>query len=279
MDVEEVEVMEAPEIIEEEEPLEVEEEIEEEAEDEEHDEVTLGDEVINAPDPEEQKAPRWVKDLRKQHKEAQRKIKELESQLTQPKQAVDQPKPRAKKPTLEDYEWDADKFQEGLESWFKDEQKHEIEAIKAQEAQKEAERAWQTKNEDYNKKKASLKVSDFEDAEHAVMQSLSATQQGIILQGADNPALLAYAIGKNPKRLAELAKMTDHVQFAFQVAKLEKDLKVVNRKPTAAPEKSITGTGRAVLKADSTLDKLRARAEKTGNYSEVIAYKRSKNNN
>ena len=238
----------------------------------EEDEILLGEEVINAPDPEEQKAPRWVKDLRKQHKEAQRKIKELESQLTKAP-VIEKVQPLSKKPTLEDFDYDADKFQENLERWFFDKQKHDIEARKADDAQKEYQTAFQKKIDSYNEKKASLKVRDFEDAEQAVMQSLNDIQQNIILQGAENPALLAYAIGKNPKRLAELAKISDHVKFAFEVAKLEKDLKVNTRKPSAQPEKAISGTGRASSGTDSHLEKLRARAEKTGDYSEITQYK------
>jgi len=51
-------------------------------------------------------------------------------------------------------------------------------------------------------------------------------------------------------------------------------LKVTNRKPATAPEKVLTGTGSTSGSVDSTLDKLRAEAEKTGDYTKVTAYKR-----
>ena len=67
------------------------------------------------------------------------------------------------------------------------------------------------------------------------------------------------------------------MKFAFAVAKLETQLKVTNRKAAAAPERTIsTGGGRISGSVDSTLDRLREEALKTGDMSKVMAYKRSK---
>jgi len=102
------------------------------------------------------------------------------------------------------------------------------------------------------------------------------TQQGVVLQGADNPALVIYALGKNPKKAAELAKIEDPVKFAFAVAKLEKELKVTNRKAAPAPERMISSTGRVSGAVDSTLERLREEAAKTGNYTKVTQYRAQK---
>jgi hypothetical protein len=104
----------------------------------------------------------------------------------------------------------------------------------------------------------------------------SITQQGVLLQGADNPALVVYALGKNPAKAKELASITDPVKFAFAVAKLEKDLKVTNRRQAPAPERIVTGTGRSSGAVDSTLERLREDAARTGNMTKVIAYKAQK---
>jgi hypothetical protein len=95
----------------------------------------------------------------------------------------------------------------------------------------------------------------------------------MILQGADNPALLVYALGKNPKRAKELASIKDPVKFAFAVARLETQLKVTKRKASSKPEPTISGTGRPSGSVDNTLERLRTEAEKTGDYSKVYAYK------
>ena len=130
----------------------------------------------------------------------------------------------------------------------------------------------------YSKAKTELKVKDFDDAEATVQETLNSTQQGIILQGAENPALLVYALGKNPKKAKELASITDPVKYAFAVAKLETQLKVTNRKAAPPPEKTVRGTGPVSGTVDSQLERLRADAEKTGDYSKVMAYKRQKRN-
>jgi len=135
---------------------------------------------------------------------------------------------------------------------------------------------WQAKLDGYSKAKAELKVKDFEDAEAVAQELFNVTQQGVMLQGADNPALVVYALGKNPKKAKELSEIKDPVKFAFAVAKLEKELKVTNRKAAPPPERIVSGTGRTSGAVDSTLERLRAEAEKTGNMTKVIQYKAQK---
>ena len=51
------------------------------------------------------------------------------------------------------------------------------------------------------------------------------------------------------------------------------------KKPTTQPEKKVTGATGSVSNSggeDEQLDKLRAEAEKTGDLSKVVAYKRQK---
>jgi len=119
-------------------------------------------------------------------------------------------------------------------------------------------------------------VKDFEDAESFAMETFSVTQQGIVIQGAENPALVIYALGKNPQQAKELAAVNDPVKFAFAVAKLETQLKVSNRKAPPPPEKTVTGNGGAAGAMDATLERLRAEAERTGDYTKVTQYKRQK---
>jgi hypothetical protein len=103
------------------------------------------------------------------------------------------------------------------------------------------------------------------------------TQQGVMLQGADNPALVVYALGKNPKKAKELSEIKDPVKFAFAVAKLEKELKVTNRSQQPRhPRESCQELAESSGAVDSTLERLRAEAEKTGNMTKVIQYKAQK---
>jgi hypothetical protein len=223
------------------------------APDPEPDEVTIsiGDETPPTDDGE--RAPEWVRELRKQHRELQKKVREYE--------AKEQTAPAARptvgpKPKLEDHDYDTDRYETALEAWY-------------------AQKAWQAKLDGYGKAKADLKVRDYDEAEHTVMETLNVTQQGVVLQGAENPALVVYALGKNPKRAKELAAITDPVRFAFAVAKLEAQLKVTPRTKPPAPERSLpAGTAPVSGGSDTTLERLREEAARTGDMTKVVAYKR-----
>ena len=236
--------------------------------------VSIGEE--SPPQEEEQRAPEWVRELRKANREKERKIRELEAKLNA---TATETKPVAlgTKPTLESCDYDSEEYEKKLAGWY--EQKREYDAAEAEaQAQRDAEaKAWQDKLDSYAKARASLKVRDYEDAEAVALETFNVTQQGIVLQGSDNPALIIYALGKNTSKAKELASITDPVKFAFAVAKLETQLKVTNRKAAAAPERTIaTGGGRISGSVDSTLDRLREEALKTGDMSKVMAYKRGK---
>lgn len=272
--IEEIESEESEEDIELDEPSESEESTEGEEESEDDDEedyITLGDEEAPASE-EEKNAPEWVKKVRKTNREIQRENRELKQKLEQLTTTETKPVQLSKKPTLEDHDYDSDKYEESLTEWFEQKRKHdELQAKAEQEKQQQAE-AWNKTLETYAQKKSSLKVSDYDEAEYTVLETLSETQQGIILQGADDPALLVYALGKNPKRAKELADIKDPVKFSFAVSKLETTVKKNSRKKAPPAEKTVSGTGKSSVN-DSTLDRLRAEAEKTGNYSKVTAYK------
>lgn len=240
--------------------------------------VTIGEEPPASHEDEVAKAPEWVRELRKSSREKDRKIRELEDKLKTTTGAETKPAPLGKKPTLEECDYDAEKFEAELASWYDRKRKADEEAARVEAEQKEAQKAWQAKLDSYGKAKAELKVKDFDDAEALVQENFSQTQQGIMLQGAENPALLVYALGKNPKKAKELASTTDPVKFAFAVAKLETQLKVTNRKAAPPPEKTVRGTGPVSGTVDSQLERLRAEAEKTGDYSKVMAYRRQKRN-
>ena len=236
--------------------------------------VSIGEE---APPPEEQThAPEWVRELRKTNRELQRQNRELQGKLQSTAQTETKPVVLGKKPSLEEHDYDADKFEAALADWF-ERKRQADEANAKQEAEvMNQQKAWQAKLDGYGKAKAELRVKDFEDAEAVAQELFNITQQGVVLQGADNPALVIYALGKNPKKAKELSDIKDPVKFAFAVAKLEKELKVTNRKAAPPPERVVSGTGRVSGAVDSTLERLRAEAEKTGNMTKVIQYKAQK---
>ena len=239
--------------------------------------ISMDGEEITQEDEEQKHAPVWVKELRKASREKDKKIRELEAKLNAGAAAkpVQEVKLRAK-PKLEDFDYDPDIYEEKLGEWYEEKRRYDAQVEASKKAQEEAEKAWQDKLAGYNKAKTELKVRDYEDAEEFVQDKFSVTQQGILLQGLENPALVVYALGKNRKKAAELASITDPVRFAVAVGKLETQLKVTTRKSPPPPAKTVTGTARVSGAVDSTLDRLRAEAEKTGDYTKVLKYKQQK---
>jgi hypothetical protein len=226
-----------------------------------------------SPAPEEA-APEWVRDLRKQHREQKRRNRELEQELEQMRSQGQRAQPLGPKPTLEVYDYDTDKYEKALADWFDRKRRHDAEQEAVQRQQQAITQQWEQKQQEYFRRKEALKARDFDDAEDVVKDILNVTQQGIIVKGAENPEIVVYALGKNPKKAQELAQIDDPIDFAFAISKLEAKLKVATKKSAPPPEKTVKGQGRVSGSVDSTLERLRAEAEKTGDYSKVIRYKK-----
>ena len=225
------------------------------------------------PDEDDSKpAPQWVKDVRKRNRDLQRENRELQEKIRAvipAEQGI-----LGQKPTLETCDFDTNVYEANLEQWYT--RKREVEererAIKSQQEAEHA--AWQAKVNNYASSKQAFGVTDYDEAEALVNDTFSIAQQGILLQGSENPVQLIYALGKNPKKAKELAELKDPVQFSFAVAKLETRITVEKKKSTPPPpERRVSGSGSMSGTVDSNLERLRADAAKTGDFTKVIAYK------
>lgn len=237
--------------------------------------VSLGEE---SPTPEEdhKEAAPWIKELRKSHREVLRENKALKAKLEESSAVQKEAEPLGKEPELEDFDYDPDTFKSEWKAWNAKRQQIEIQEAEVRAEQAAAQQAWQNKVDAYQTAKSKLKVQDYDDAEHTLQQSMSNVQQNIILQGADNPALLVYALGKNPEKVKELAAIKDPVKYAFAIAKLETQLKVTKRSGAPAPDRPVSNkTGSSISgTVDSALDRIMAEAERTGDYSKVLEHRR-----
>jgi hypothetical protein len=234
--------------------------------------VTIGEETPPQQD-EDTKAPEWLRNVRKQNREQAKKIRVLEQQLAQaqPREQTPQLGP---KPTLESCDYDADLFERKLDAWKERKIVSDRQAAEARDAEAKRQEYFNSKFEAYSTRKAEVigKIKDFADVEETVLDALNDTQRGVVLAHAKDPALLLYAIGKDEKRLQELAKLSDPVEFIFAVARMETQMRTQSRKPASAPETRITGSAPSPG-SETQLNKLREAAEKTGDYTKVIAYK------
>jgi hypothetical protein len=235
--------------------------------------VSLGDEPA-AEEDDQARAPEWIRELRKSNREKDRRIRELEqkAQTAAPAQAL----VVGDEPTLESCDYDAEKFARDLKAWVgrkadADQQQRTREQSEAQQRQQ-----WQGRIDAVQKAVSTLKVKDYDEAAEAFEDLFpSPVHRGIILGGPDDPktsALLRYALGKNPKKARELAAITDPVKFAFAVAKLEERLKVTPRKAAPAPDTVVRSSVAGSAAIDSTLKRLQADADKSGDRTKVAAY-------
>lgn len=232
--------------------------------------VSFGDDPVEEQDT--ASAPTWVKELRKANREKERRIRELEQQIQAAAPVAKEPE-LGPKPTLASCEFDEQLLDSRLDAWYA--RKLEVDEIQAKKKRaEEAQRAeWQSRLDSYNAGKSALKVSDYEDAEAVALEALNVTQQGIILTGVEKPAMFVYALGKNPAKAKELGSINDPVKFAIAIGKLETQLKVTPRKTVPTPERTVKGSAPISGAVDTTIERLRAEAQRTGDASKLIAYK------
>lgn len=237
--------------------------------------IQIGDEESPALQHKDEEAPEWVKDLRRKNREQAKRIRELELKDIAP--AKNTPALRAK-PTLESSDFDTEKFEQALDIWHGEKYVHDRQLEKIENEAKSQNDEFNQKVQTYNESKKTLKVANFEDLEEDTIKHLSVIQQGILIQGAKNPAILVAALGANNGKLAaELSTIKDPVKFAFAAAELETKLKVSTRK-APPPESALKSGSPSSAVTDSMLKKLMDEADKTGDRTKVIAYKRNLKN-
>ena len=157
-----------------------------------------------------------------------------------------------------------------------DAKKAEVTAQEATEAQK-FNRVIESYNHDleaYTARKATIGVPDYEEAEATVVAALSLEQQAVALQAANDPAALVVALSRSPAKLAEIAKIDNPWKLSAAIAKLEGSVKVVTRKKGPALDRPTKGSASMAVSTDDKLAQLEKEAEKTGDRSKIVAYKR-----
>lgn len=223
-----------------------------------------------------QPAPEWVKELRVRDKENQKRIKELESELSVHRKPAEIK--LGEKPTFESSGFDEEEFERQLTDWHAKKAQFDQQEKAKQAEQEKVAQQWQERVKNYDVKKTAIKtkVHDYDEAEEIARDTLTQTQQGILISGADNPELLIYHLGKNPAKAKELAAIQDPIQFAFKLAKIDAQLKVQQRKPTTSPEKKVEGSAPLSGIVDAKEAELEKKALKTGDRTELIQYRKSK---
>lgn len=177
------------------------------------------------------------------------------------------------KPTLAGCDYDEEAYETALDQWKGRKAAAEKQVEEAQKAQKQAADAWAEELQGHHQKKAALKFKDVQEAEDVALAALSELQQAVIVKAANDSAMVIYALGKHPAKLAELSKITDPLKLAAHVARLEGKLTVTKRGGPPEPERIARGGAPIAGAKDKELERLEKEADRTGNSSKLIAYR------
>lgn len=228
-------------------------------------------------EPEEE--PIGIRNLRNRVKELTAKVKEYEKAVP-----VTQAEALPPEPELEDYDYDAAAFKVAHAEWVRKSFDHERRMAEQQEQAAKVEQRWQQKITRYEEGRVKLGASDYDEAEAIVTDVLAKPFIGlnapdvrlnVIKNVATDPNAVIYALGKNEAKAKELADIDDVTVFAAEIGRLEAKMKIVRPGAKPAPERKLGGAAPGVSGAlDNALERLRAEAEKTGDYTKVSRYKR-----
>ena len=178
------------------------------------------------------------------------------------------------KPTLADSDYDEDKYETALDEWKDRKAAIENQALAAQAQAHALELDWQRDLATYSQKREALGVRDFESAAEVVKSALTLEQQAVIVKAASDAPAFVYGLSRSDARLAELARIRDPIKLAAAIARMEGGLKVVRRRKAAAPDRPTKGSGKLPGSADKQLTALQAEADRTGDRTKLIAFKK-----
>lgn len=234
--------------------------------------VSFGDEEA---DPEEND-PEFAKKMRGIAREALGRAKTAEARIAE----LTKPAPvqLGPKPTLESCEYDDQRFDREYDAWKAAEQQQKDAESQAKQARESDEKRSREIIGRYEERKARLPqavTSRFEGAQDAVIDAIGRERFGYIVAGAEEPEKLVWALAQHPKRLEALAAIDIPAKFAFQAARMEKEMKVGTKKPPA-PEGVERGSGTMSIGTDKVEQRLAEKAAMSGDRSALIKYRAEK---
>jgi len=209
--------------------------------------------------------------MRKREREKDKELRKAKRELEQLRAAQQQAAPTPTvmpKPTLESCGWDETELEQKMVEWLE-------QSKSAERAKSEQEQATQAKIKTYQDQAKAIRAKDFKESEDEVATMFDPTRQSILLEGVDNPAMLVYALGKNPAQLERLSKITNLAKFAVELGKLEKEMKVSTKSKPVPVDTALRGSGPTSGGNSKKLAQLEAEAARTGNRTALIAYKKS----
>jgi hypothetical protein len=214
-----------------------------------------------------------VKHLRAEVAKARREAAEAKRGTAPPK-----PIEVGEKPTLLGCDYDEDKYEAELDAWKERKAASERQTATSREATEEQAQQWASKITKIAEEKIALGKADTDETFETVKAALSESQLATVIATIDEggAAKFIYALGKHPDRLAALAAQTDTIRLIKDVTRLEGQLKMVKQRKVIEPDTPERGSARlSKVSTDKKLAKLEAEADRTGDRTELIKYKKS----
>lgn len=236
----------------------------EEEGDDEQERVTFADEEGDEPVEENS----VIRQMRAELKEERRRRLEAEQKSAPAKIEI------GDKPTMEGCGFDEDVFETELDAWKERKAAAERQETSQAEENRKINEVWQADVAAFEQGKATLTFEDRDEAIETATASLDLVQQAVIVKAANDPALFLYALSKSPAKLAELGKIKDPVKMAAAVARMEGAVKVVKGRKAPDPDRPERGSASMPGGPDKQLEKLTKDADRTGDRTALIAYKK-----
>lgn len=211
-----------------------------------------------------------IRGLRERNKQLARENAQMRTAQSTPPPPAELPP----EPTLADCDYDEDVFKAAIKAWEKTSREIEDGQAEYRRQAEQANREWQRDIENMNSRKAALALPDYDDSANTVAAVLTLPQQAVIVKAASDSAAFIYALGRSDSRLAELAKIEDPIKLAAAVARMEGGIKLVKKRRAPAPDRAASGSGRMPGGADKQLEKLEVEADRTGDRTALLAYKK-----
>ena len=220
-----------------------------------------------------------IKRMRERLRQEAREKREAKQEAERLKKLVpQQTSERGPKPTLESCGWDEDAFERAVLEWNgkKSEETRRTEA--AREAALKAQEAWSNRVTNFQAKAKEI-LPNFDSVAQEVADHFGDDDAGntakAILIYADDPRLIA-ALKNSPAKLAELVALkNDPTALAIAVGELKGKIKTMPRRAAPPPETVSKGGAPSNNTTDKELERLEREADRTGDRSAVIRYKRS----
>ncbi len=204
-----------------------------------------------------------IREFRKREREKDRRIAELER--------ANAPKPIevGDEPAEADFDYDTDAWKVEWLAWNARKTKRAEEDAKNAERRQADAKAWGDIEQGYRGAVAELNVPNFDEAEREVADALPPELMAMLVR-TRKPELI-LALRASPAKLAELSKL-NLLDAALMVGELKGSVRNMGTRKPPAPDRAVRG-GIAPASTDKALARHEKEAERTGNRTQLIAYR------